>query len=100
MNVLSRNPLSTFLVRGNWSTRRKRTTFGRALTDSFQMNVSRIEPTISDMEDACSDNEVQLDSAAIIITNCLIINLLNFVFGQDSTQLPDNTCKLQHGSWL
>ena len=79
MNVLSRNTLSTFLAGGNWSTRRKPTIFGRGLTDSFQMNVSRIEPTISEMEDACSDNEVQLDSSAIIITNCLVTNVLKFV---------------------
>ena len=80
MNVLSRNPLSAFLVGGNWSTRRKPTTFGRGLTDSFHMNISRIEPTISEMEDACFDNEVQLDSSGIIITNCLVINVLKVVF--------------------
>ena len=43
---------------GNWSTRRKPTTFSRALTDSFHMNpesVARIKPTISEVEGACSD---------------------------------------------
>jgi hypothetical protein len=50
--------LSTFPVGGN---RRNPTTFGRALTDSFHISgmhesVVRIEPTISEVKGACSDD--------------------------------------------
>jgi hypothetical protein len=54
---LSQPTLSTFPVGGNRSARRKPTTFGRALTDSFDMSVmsesaARIEPTIAEVKGA------------------------------------------------
>ena len=57
--IISRPTLSTLPVGGNRSTtRRKPTTFGRALTDSFHVSVmhesvARIEPTISEVKGAC-----------------------------------------------
>ena len=52
--------LSTFQVGGNRSTRRKPTTFGRALTNSSHMSVASpnqwSEPTISEVKGACPDD--------------------------------------------
>jgi hypothetical protein len=51
------HPLSTFPVGGNRSTRRKPTTFGRALTDSIfsHESVAKVKPTISEVKGACSN---------------------------------------------
>jgi hypothetical protein len=54
---LSQPTLSTFPVGGNRSTRRKSTSFGRTLTDSFHTSCTspRIESAISEVKNACSD---------------------------------------------
>jgi hypothetical protein len=54
---LSQPSLSTFPVWGNRSTRRKPTTFGRALTDSSHESVARVESTISEVKCACSADD-------------------------------------------
>ena len=55
--------LSTSPLGGNQSTRRKPTTFGRALSDCYKYHVSavRTEPTIQEVKGACSEDCVTED---------------------------------------
>ena len=54
---LSQPTLSARPVGGNRSSRKKSITFGRALTNSFHISITtRIEPKISEVEGACSND--------------------------------------------